>query len=119
MILCLGVILLFYLWSAIWAALFLMGLFLADVNLGRQHESSEQVLSNSKEKQSQIQPLKERVAFSFVLVISLLILGQPNKDRETAHWPWPYQKPASLVTLKTVKITFLQSTFGSALVRSC
>jgi hypothetical protein len=88
--LCLGVVILFYLWSAIWAALFLMGLFLADLNLSHQHESPEQVLSNSKGKQSITQPLKERVAFSLVLAVSLLLLGQPNKDRETAHWPWPY-----------------------------
>jgi peptidoglycan/LPS O-acetylase OafA/YrhL len=85
-----GVVIMCYWWSAIWAALFLMGLFIADLNLSRQHESSELLLSVPNEKPSKAQPLNERVALSLILVVSLLILGQPNKERATAHWPWPY-----------------------------
>jgi Flp pilus assembly protein TadB len=111
MIMCLGLVILFYLWSAIWAALFLMGLFLADLNLSRQQESSQQLLSTFKEKQATVQPFKERVAFSVILVISLLILGQHNKKRETAHWPWPYMEASVPSYLKDGKRNLLAEHF--------
>jgi hypothetical protein len=111
MILCLVIIILWYWWSAIWAALFLMGFFLADVNLSRQNDPSEQLLPNSKDKQSKTQPMKERAVFSLVLVVSLFLLGQPNMEHDMNYWPWPYLESRIPGYLKDGKMNLLAEHF--------
>jgi hypothetical protein len=67
-----------------------MGFFLADLNLYRQDEPSEYGLPTVREHLLTLPPLKERVAFSLVLFVSLLILGQPLGAPMTAPCPWPF-----------------------------
>ncbi|KAE9970523.1 hypothetical protein BLS_004876 [Venturia inaequalis] len=98
MILCWGMIVLCYLWSAIWAALFLMGVFLAELNLVRHQqpqlpETRPQQPANSIEKPETSSPsAKNRIFFSLVMVFSLFILGQPSsrEARLNSYFPWPY-----------------------------
>ncbi|KAE9978068.1 hypothetical protein EG328_001688 [Venturia inaequalis] len=98
MILCWGMIVLCYLWSAIWAALFLMGVFLAELNLVRHQqpqlpETRPQQPANSIEKSETSSPsAKNRIFFSLVMVFSLFILGQPSsrEARLNSYFPWPY-----------------------------
>ncbi|TLD39638.1 hypothetical protein E2P81_ATG00625 [Venturia nashicola] len=99
MMLCWVVIILCYLWSAIWAALFLMGLFLADLNLLRHEqqlldsEDRSQQINNSIEKsKTSSQSVKERIIFSIVLGFALFLLGEPSSRvaRQSGHFLWPY-----------------------------
>lgn len=101
MILCWGVVALCYLWSAIWAALFLMGLFVADLNLVRQQQQqqlqlpenrSQQMANSAKKPKTSPQSIKKRIITSLILVLSLFILDQPRTrdDRLSSYFPWPY-----------------------------
>ncbi|QDS72621.1 hypothetical protein FKW77_002174 [Venturia effusa] len=101
MALCWTIIILCYLWSAIWAALFLMGLSIADLNLARQqHEpqlefsetQSRQSLASTEKPQPRPQPIRRRILMFLCLLLSLFLLGQPSSRtaRQNSYFPWPY-----------------------------
>jgi peptidoglycan/LPS O-acetylase OafA/YrhL len=83
-----------YIWAVVYPALFLGGLFLADLSFTRHPErlSSTPILAQNTSDTTRAlrkQPLRERIFYSCVLAASLFLLGQPSDDLSKASWPWP------------------------------
>jgi peptidoglycan/LPS O-acetylase OafA/YrhL len=93
MIVCCGLIVLSYMWHAIYIALFLGGCFIADLNLSRsaaaKARESEQ-LGPVKDAAPQ-KSIRERVGWIVVFVFALFLLSQPD-NYNSEVWPWPYLK---------------------------
>jgi peptidoglycan/LPS O-acetylase OafA/YrhL len=95
MLLCSLLIICCYMWAVVYPALFLGGLFLADLSFSRHPERlylppSLPQNTNDAGSTSKTTPLYERVFFSCMLVSALFLLGQPSGDLSKATWPWPY-----------------------------
>jgi peptidoglycan/LPS O-acetylase OafA/YrhL len=92
MILCCGLLVMCYVWSSIYIALFLGGVLIADLNLSRgasaQHRTSEELLSTYTT--APVKSIKERVAWCLLLVLGLFLLSQPDNYSSTTVWPWPF-----------------------------
>jgi peptidoglycan/LPS O-acetylase OafA/YrhL len=86
MILCCGVIVMCYVWSSIYIALFLGGLVIADLNLSRS-TPAQLPSANAAEP---VKSIKERAAWSSLLVLGLFFLSQPDNYSSTTVRPWPY-----------------------------
>lgn len=97
MVFCVLLIVLCYYWAAIYAALFLEGLFLAELALTRHPErvnpsraptlpSNSGELAPGPRKQS----LTVRLFYFSVIMIALFLVSQPNEDLLNEFWPWPH-----------------------------
>jgi peptidoglycan/LPS O-acetylase OafA/YrhL len=90
MIICCGLIIMCYVWSTIYIALFLGGLVIADLNLSRTtsaKQTSEQ--SDSTYATAQVKSMEERAAWTFVFVLGLFLLSQPDNYHSSVR-PWPF-----------------------------
>jgi peptidoglycan/LPS O-acetylase OafA/YrhL len=92
MILCCGVIVMCYVWSSIYIALFLGGVLIADLNLSRsasaQHHASGQLPSIYTA--APIKSIKEHASWWLLFVLGLFLLSQPDNYSSTVVWPWPF-----------------------------
>jgi hypothetical protein len=89
MILCCGLIVMCYVWSSIYIALFFGGMFISDQNLSRsasgQHSTSGQLVSTHMA--APVKSNKERAAWWLLFVLGLFLLSQLDNNKSTV-WPW-------------------------------
>jgi peptidoglycan/LPS O-acetylase OafA/YrhL len=89
MIICAVVMVMCYVWSSIYIALFLGGLFIADMNLSRaEHRASEQL--GAIHPATSTKSIKERAALLLLFVLGIFLLGQPDNYSSTTVRPWPF-----------------------------
>jgi peptidoglycan/LPS O-acetylase OafA/YrhL len=81
-----------FFWQAIYVALFLGGMFLADLSFARRPESLQPPLPGLNTTSTlRTQLLYEKIFFSLMLLCSILLLSQPiGGDLQSSYWPWPY-----------------------------
>jgi peptidoglycan/LPS O-acetylase OafA/YrhL len=91
MILCVGLIVMCYVWSSIYIALFLGGLFIADMNLSQaEHRASEQLGATHTATPTKPKSIKERAALWLLFCLSLFLLSQPDNYPSSTVRPWPF-----------------------------
>lgn len=83
-------------WQSIYGALFLMGMFIADLSMSCKTPAEIQLPTNSKGEEPTRPPRLLRcgaanLAFIFTLVVSLFLLSQPaHLKRDEGSFPWPF-----------------------------
>jgi hypothetical protein len=81
-------IVLSYGWGETWATLFLAGLFLADVSFSYYPERHSPQLVQSQEPVHRPQPIYQRIFFTFVLFVAMILLSQPAPEMPPEWRPW-------------------------------
>jgi peptidoglycan/LPS O-acetylase OafA/YrhL len=100
MILTWMIILVGYVWNALYVSEFLYGLFLADISLSRHPERLVRPgdLPRTREmslgSQSKKQPIQVKICYSLLLLLGIFILGQPDQTDLgiCGQFPWAFLK---------------------------
>ncbi|KAF2092598.1 hypothetical protein NA57DRAFT_49888 [Rhizodiscina lignyota] len=98
MTLCLFCIVLSYYWMAVYAAMFLSGVFLAELSLNRKSDtppSSPADPPKIAEKPEERRPtsLLKKVGYSIAILVALFLLSAPTEEPWTWYYPWSFIKP--------------------------
>ncbi|KAL3420486.1 hypothetical protein PVAG01_08985 [Phlyctema vagabunda] len=95
MVWCSILILASFYWIALYSALFLAGLLMADLSFSRHPSRYQSVPLPAHEinikKHSPYLSRRARISYSILLIISIFLLGQPLHGNKLAnyYWPWP------------------------------
>lgn len=122
MTLCAICIITSYYWMAVYGAMFLSGVFLADLSLSRSSDSPPPSPADpprlcEKQPQETLSATK-KIGYSLAVVTSLFILSYPTDKPYAIYWPWPYIKshlPAQYNAHGELKKIFFPS-FGAPLL---
>lgn len=96
MLLCWFLMLLAWYWAVVYVALFLGGLFLADLSFTRHperlgpHPSLPLDAKDVLEHPPRRQPVSEKIFYSATLICLLFLLSQPLDKLQNESWPWPF-----------------------------
>jgi peptidoglycan/LPS O-acetylase OafA/YrhL len=94
MSLCWLIILICFYWTTTYVALFLGGMFLADLSFTRHPErlgtsAPLPQITSEKTPRPQPQSLRHRILYASLLIIAIFLLCQPTEELSAASWPWP------------------------------
>lgn len=95
MMLCWITVALCYYWRAFYVAMFLQGMFIADVSLGRYPQRLKpSVQLPQHDSDLTVSPLNQsiaaRVGYVIILIVALFILGGPADEKNPDPFPWQY-----------------------------
>ena len=88
-----------YYWRVVYAALFLLGMWIADVSLGRHPERLNSVqLPQQEQKQKpdapQNQPVTARIGYVIMFLTGIFLLSQAEDLGRQGPWPWQHLSKA-------------------------